>query len=263
MSDTTHKAPAARRRRRRVATSLCVGFLVVAAVTTSLATLALAATSAYPDLPAGHPYYQAVTELASRGVISGYPDGTFGPENAVTRQQFAKMVVLTMGYEIPPGVECPFGDVDKTPNAVDPLYPATYVAVCALHGVTQGKTATLFDPYANISRLQVLTMVVRAADEVRPGLLVSPTEDFQPTWDPDASPTHGANAARAEFNGLLEGIDVSGLDPLGSMTRGEIAQVLYNLLVKLTPPTTTTTTESTTTTSSSTTTSSTTSTTCG
>ena len=73
-----------------------------------------------------------------------------------------------------------FTDVDPTPNPVDPLYPATYVAVCALHGITRGTTPTTFDPYANITRFQLLSMVVRAVDEVRPGLLPAPPDTSCP-----------------------------------------------------------------------------------
>lgn len=59
---------------------------------------------------------------------------------------------------------------------------------------------------------------------------------------------HGANAAYAEYNGLLNGIGLAGLSPYGSATRGEVAQILHNLLTKLAPPTTTTTTGGSTTT---------------
>lgn len=77
--------------------ALCVGLLVVAALTLSVVSLALA-SSAFSDVPAGHPYHDAIAELGGKGVISGYPDGRFGPENPVTRQQFAKMIVLAMDY---------------------------------------------------------------------------------------------------------------------------------------------------------------------
>jgi hypothetical protein len=243
---------------------ILIGLLVAAALTLCAVPFAAATTSDYPDVPGTHPYRLAISHLSARGIITGYPDGRFGAENAVTRQQFAKMIVLTMGYQVPNDIVCPFSDVTKTPNAADPLYPASYVAICALRGITQGRTPTQFDPYANISRLQVLTMVVRALDDAHPRLLATPPSDFVPSWNPQRSPQHGANAAKAEFNGLLSGIDMTPLDPLGPMTRGEIAQVLHAVLARITPPTTTTTAVvSTTTSSSSTTTEWTTTTTCG
>ena len=224
--------------RRRLA-SVLAGLLVAAALLASLASFALADAPSFPDVPATHQNYAAISDLASRGIVNGYANGYFGPDNGVTRQQFAKMIVLTMGLEVPADIVCPFGDVDQTPGTADPLYPAKYVAVCALHGITQGKSPALFDPYANISRYQVLTMVVRAVDHAHAGLLLALPDDFVPSWDPALSPQHGANAARAEYNLLLADVDLAGLDPQGNMTRAEIAQVLHNLLAILSSTTTT------------------------
>ena len=105
-----------------------------------------------------------------------------------------------------------------------------YVAVCALHGITLGTTAITFSPWSPISRYQVVSMVVRAVDDLEPGALVSPPAGYG-AWRGDS--THGANAARAEYNGLLNGLDLSALSPYDNMTRGEVAQVLYNLILTL------------------------------
>ena len=54
-----------------------------------------------------------------------------------------------------------------------------------------GKTPTTFDPYANITRYQVITMVVRAADNLKPGLLSSPPSGFTPTAPGATTPPTG------------------------------------------------------------------------
>jgi hypothetical protein len=41
-------------------------------------------------------------------------------------------------------------------------------------------------------------------------------------------PTHGYNAQLAEWNGLLDGIDLYDRDPWAPASRGEVAQILYN-----------------------------------
>ena len=203
------------------------------------ASLALAEAPAFPDVPPTHPYHAAITDLASRGVVSGYTDGTFGPGDEIRRQQFAKVIVLAGGYPVTENDICPFPDVEISGPAT--LFPDNYVAVGAARGIILGKTATAFDPYASITRLQVVSMVVRAADDLQPGLLETPPDGWQGAsrWSLDA--THGANAARAQYNGLLAGLDLAVLAPGGNMTRGEVAQVLFNLLAKLAPPATTTT----------------------
>jgi hypothetical protein len=213
-----------------MAAALVAGLLVAL-----LASSSPAAPAGFPDVPATHPYYQAINDLAARGIIGGYTDGTFGPGDVVKRQQFAKMIVLAAGYPVSEANVCPFTDVPK--GGPGTLFPDNYIAVCAARGVTTGKTATNFDPYGNITRLQVVSMVVRAADGLRPGLLAAPPASWSgdATWAAD--PVHGVNAARAEYNGLLGGLTLAALDPRGNMTRGEVAQVLFNLLDLLARPT--------------------------
>ena len=230
-----------KKRLRRSLVRPCVGALLVLALVASLASLALAATG-FPDVGSTHPYYAAITDLSDRGIINGYTNGNFGPDNPVTRQQFAKMVVLTGGYPVSEANVCPFADVEV--SGPGELFPDNYVAVCAANGITLGRTETSFAPYAYITRYQVVSMVVRMADNLRPGLLALPPESWTGTGAWPNDPTHGANAGRAEYNGLLEGLNLSALPPTGFMSRGEVAQVLHNLLLKLgaTPGTTTTTT---------------------
>ena len=159
------------------------------------------------------------------------------------------MAVLAGGYPVSEADVCPFTDVVNGGRTT--FYPDNFIAVCAAKGITAGKTPSTFDPYSDITRYQVTSMVVRMADNLKPGLLATPPPGWTATgaWDSDG--THGANAARAEYNGLLAGLDLSALDAVGDMTRGEVAQMLYNLLVKLgqVEPSTTTTAPSTTTSS--------------
>ena len=128
------------------------------------------------------------------------------------------------------------------------FYPDNYVAVAAEHHLTVGKTPTLFDPYAFITRYQVVTMVVRMVLDLQPGLLAMPPASYKATAGWGSDPIHGANATVAEYNGLLDGLNLGTLNPYGFMNRGEAAQVLHNALLALHPVTTTTTSASTTTT---------------
>jgi uncharacterized delta-60 repeat protein len=52
----------------------------------------------FPDVPQGSTFYDFVRCLACRGIISGYPDGNFGPGNPVTRGQLSKIVSNAAGY---------------------------------------------------------------------------------------------------------------------------------------------------------------------
>jgi thiosulfate/3-mercaptopyruvate sulfurtransferase len=185
----------------------------------------------FADVPATHPYYSAITDLTFRGIIGGYKNGNFGPGDSVTRQQFAKMIVGIGGYSVSESDVCSFTDVEKSDATT--FYPDNFVAVCAAHGITTGKTATTFDPYGYVSRYQAISMVVRAADDLQPGLLGAPPSGWTSSAGWENDPTHGANAARAEYNGLLTGLSLVSLNRYENMNRGEAAQVLYNLLGKL------------------------------
>jgi hypothetical protein len=192
----------------------------------------------FPDVPTDHPYYTAIEGMAQLGIIQGYPSGYFGPNDPVIRQQFAKMIVLTMAEYDPVHFETTkndtfaFADSDvmiaQTPSGE--LYPYHYVSKAALTGLTQGYTDGTFRPYNKISRQQVITMIVRAGSRE----LAPPPAGWKGVLS-YGDPTHGANIRVAEYNGLLDGIigpsgTLTGWDTRGDATRGEVAQMLWNLL---------------------------------
>jgi hypothetical protein len=136
------------------------------------------------------------------------------------------MIVLGGGYPVSESDICGFKDVVK--SGVTSLYPDNYVGVCASRGITLGKTATTFDPYTSITRAQVATMVVRAAQDFKPSAVLEPSAGWKGVLVA-SDRTHGTNIARAEYSGLLSGIDLSTFSVTGKATRGEIAQIIWNL----------------------------------
>jgi branched-chain amino acid transport system substrate-binding protein len=202
--------------------------------------------SAFSDVAHDQDYPQAVTALTDLGVLSGFPDGTFHPQGPVTRQQFAKMIVKTLGLPVTGNESSPFIDLPRGLDAGDPFYPDKYIAECGKEDITEGKTPTAFAPYANITRAQLLSMIVRATPGM--GLLTEPTAAYYQGTSAGThflrtftDPTHALNAQTAEFNGLLAGIladDSSGTrwDPYRKATRGEVAQILWRLWQKIGSP---------------------------
>jgi hypothetical protein len=207
---------------------LAIICLLALAVGLLVASPALNSPVEFTDVPATHPYHDAIIDLASRGIVIGN-GSSYLPDDPVKRMQFAKMIVLTMDYEVPPGIICLFADVDPAPNPVDPLYPAKYVAVCALHLVTSGYPDGTFRPADSITRQQLITMVVRAA-----GLPDPSGEHRLPTFTPGQfyPQVHYDNAVKADSAGLLDGLQGVGpaYDFMAPATRGECAQLLHNLI---------------------------------
>ena len=53
-------------------------------------------SNAFSDLPKEHWAYEKVETMTSKGVITGYKDGTFKPEKSVTREEFATILTKTL-----------------------------------------------------------------------------------------------------------------------------------------------------------------------
>ena len=202
--------------------------------TSSSTTTTTIGGSAFDDVLANNPYYAAISGMAGMGIINGYSDGTFRPNNLVLRKQFAKMIVGAMGL---PVTEADWKDASRPftdcgPDNPASTYPHDFIAVAKAKGLTSGKTATTFAPESNITRAQLVTMVVRAAQNS--GIGLDPVGvDYSGVFKSYNDPTHGANVKLAEYNGLLEGLQVSGSASswvTGKATRGEVAQVLWNLI---------------------------------
>ena len=187
-------------------------------------------TGTFTDISAS-PYKTAIESLAQGGGIGGYSDGTFRPQNPVLRTQFAKMICLGLGLRVKddPTRALPFHDVVRALN--DP-YPDDYIAVAAADGLIQGTGNGHFGPYLDITRAQLLTIVVRAAQRFKPSGVLG---EVPVGWHgilPATDPIHGRDVALAEYSGLLTGIDLTRFSIWGKATRGEVAQLIWNLKQK-------------------------------
>jgi hypothetical protein len=83
----------------------------------------------FNDVQPDTPYFAYVNAAYARGLVSGYADGTFRPEQAITRGALVKMVVRAAGWEFVKPKKPTFADV----SAESPSYP--YVETAAAHGV--------------------------------------------------------------------------------------------------------------------------------
>lgn len=184
----------------------------------------------FTDVTAGSPHYQAIHRIAALGIVGGYASATgteFRPQASLYRAQFAKMISLAVGFDVIPGASSPFLDLgEREPG--NP-YPHDYVAAAYSAGIVKGTGSNTFGPYEDVSRAQVVTMMTRAAGQR--GLTAQPPAGFTSAWG-DFSDVHGPLAALAEYNGLLEGLDLHGsaADPWAPMSRAEAAQVINNYL---------------------------------
>lgn len=145
------------------------------------------------------------------------------------RQQFAKMAVLTLGYEVTAANVSQFPDTPAPYDPVNnPLYPGSYVAVAAANQIIGGYTNGNFGFTDNVTRQQAISIAVRAAGDA---LADAPDSYVGVLNYSDAH--HGANLKKAEYNGMLAGIvDLATWDPTQNATRGEAAEILSQLFYR-------------------------------
>ncbi len=165
--------------------------------------------SAFDDV-AGNKHANAINVLAQLDVIGGYGDGTFKPDQKVTRAEMAKLshVLYTTFVDAGTGATA-FSDV-----AAD-NWAAGYINWCSQMGIIGGYGDGKFGPNDNVTYDQALKMVC--------GVL------GYNEWDSKLWPTDVRMKALRELELGEELDDVNGNDQL---TRAQVAQIMYNALNK-------------------------------
>ncbi|MGE5486154.1 MAG: S-layer homology domain-containing protein [Ignavibacteriales bacterium] len=108
---------------------------------------------------ANHPARAKIAKLAALGVLAGYPDGTFKPDNNITRAEFAKIACVLAGLSSS-------GDILKDSPSRFSDVPAGqwytgWVNLAVSQGYMKGYPDGTFKPSANISNAEVLTVLCR------------------------------------------------------------------------------------------------------
>jgi hypothetical protein len=112
----------------------------------------------FADVPPDSPYFPYVEAIYGKGWIKGYGDGTFKPEQPITRGSLVKVAVQAAGWELIRAAKPTFNDV----NTGSPLYP--YVETAAAHGILDDWAAAdgLFRPDDPATRGWAAATVARA-----------------------------------------------------------------------------------------------------
>lgn len=176
-----------------------------------------------------HANKTAIEELAARGIITGYNATSFGPNDTMTRAQFATIVVRGLG--LPLMTTNNFSDVKAG------SWYASYVGTAYSYGIVNGRTATTFDPEGTITRQEAAAMVARAAKlcgmdtELETYEILNVLAQFGDYM----SIGEWARESMAFCYGedILDQSDWN-VEPNRAILRCEIAQMLYNMLVKAT-----------------------------
>lgn len=113
----------------------------------------------YKDVPKGNQYYKYVAALQNAGIMSGYSNGTFMPNEVLTRGELAKMVVVGFHLEVSPTYNNIFKDVNsQTSNAI-------YIQTLIDLNITKGTTPVTFSPFDPVTRGQFASFVVGSQEK--------------------------------------------------------------------------------------------------
>lgn len=181
-------------------------FLAMLLAVVMIAGAALSAT-AFDDV-AGNKHANAVNVLAQLGVIGGYEDGTFKPDQKVTRAEMAKLVYVLYTTFVDAGTaDTAFADV------ADDHWATGYINWCSKMGIIGGYGDGKFGPNDNVTYDQALKMVCGVLGYT----------DFQSNlWPTDVRMT----ALRT----LELGTELEDVKGDAQLTRAQVAQIMYNAL---------------------------------
>lgn len=163
--------------------------------------------------------------LYDHNISKGYTDGTFRPNQLLTRLDFS--VMLYNSLKLDPakyaGVSVPFADLSKIPESALPAVRALYAE--GIVTGTQGKDGKLYlNPDGNLTRAQAAAMIGRSQDKGY--ALASLT-----FTDAGKIPSYAAFYIQTmAAQGIISGYEDNTFRPNNNITRGQMAKILYNLM---------------------------------
>jgi hypothetical protein len=163
----------------------------------------------------GHWAFNSIKKLVALGAANGYPDGSFKPNNNITRAEFAAMLVKAFKLENKAG---------KTFADTMSHWAKDSIATAAANGMVNGYDASSFGPDDLITREQMAVMVVNAAKlPPAPGETRFADSGGISGWAREAMAT-------ATGSGIIKGYPDNTIRPKNSATRGEAVTVIVNAL---------------------------------
>jgi hypothetical protein len=200
-------------------------FFAILSVILCFSQTAMAATTAstitFTDLPREHVNYVAINYLVSEGIVKGYADGTFKPDNPINRAEALKILLTGNKITVPESVATvSFSDIKPAD------WFAVYVETAKEKGIVSGNPDGTFTPGRNVTAAEYLKMLLNL-------------NGFKPeNWtgkqlfnDVPVGAWFAPYLNYAGQAGLLTADAQNNLYPAKELTRGEVAEIYYLLTV--------------------------------
>lgn len=170
----------------------------------------------FSDVTNNHWAQKPIEFLKEKGWINGYEDGTFRPDNNITRAEYTKLILTVFG--IKEGGDADFNDVSK-----DSWY-APFVAAAKANGIINGTDGN-FMPENKLTRQDAAVIICRLLNKTSDG-----TPDFA---DAHLIADYAApSVAYLADLGVINGYSDNTFKPQGYITRAEISKIIYTLYEK-------------------------------
>lgn len=161
-------------------------------------------------------YEEAVEYLRLKGIMKGYPDGTFRPDDCITRAEFAVIAVLTKGLSSAETVQgnSNMGEQNQFRDVPADHWAYGYISTATNAGLLSGYGNGEFGTNDELTYCAAVTVLVRM-------LGAGPEVDKMGLW-----PTN--YIIYATEKGLIKNVEIE--DWLACATRGDVAIMVYNTL---------------------------------
>ena len=176
--------------------------------------------ASFTDVAEQHENFVAINFLKNNEIIRGYPDGSFKPENPVSRVEALKFIYEGLNKEVKPTAVLEFADTDSK------AWYARYIAAAQKEKVVQGYSGNLFKPANPVTRAEFVKMLVQAA-----GFNGGNYVPLKPNYnDVEKNAWYYGYIGLAKDKNL---IDTSSnlFGPNEPMSRGEVAEILYKTIL--------------------------------
>jgi hypothetical protein len=155
----------------------------------------------FSDTSREHTFFHHIEYLARQGIVTGFSDGTFRPDNAITRGEIAKIIINTLnqqGFACQPSSTPVFSDVDNS----HVFFP--FIQCLAHYGITHGYSDGLYRPNQTITRAEAAKFIYEA-------FIAMIAQHEQESSDQANNEKHGASLLTSGLQVMLPSSDVDWL----------------------------------------------------
>ena len=164
----------------------------------------------------------AIVHLAQLGIINGKTQTKFFPNDTITREELAKILVLTYAKDVSANAVT-FRDADPK------MWYYPYISRAVAAGIVNGYSKETFGVGSPVTRQEMCTMIYRAA--IRSGVAL---ESGQIMFDDETQIADYAKDAVCALaaSGIVVGNDLNHFEPHAAATRAQVAKIIYRLMMQ-------------------------------